>query len=200
MDGGDFSDQPQPSRKYMLVCFLVVVFFFCPLMAFIYWEKYLHQDPVFSVSLTEVAGGLDLARSPVIRPDFGLTLRVDNQQIARTCREEVTVTVFYDDTVVGWADVPDFCVDNWTTAQLEVPLSHADVVLTYEQRRRLASQLRSGNLELTVETRMVFPEGFDRECDNSASRQSLLLCQVTLGQGYMYCPGHLLQDRFHNSY
>ncbi|KAF0916668.1 hypothetical protein E2562_010519 [Oryza meyeriana var. granulata] len=104
-----------------VVGMVVIVLFFGSLFAYNFWIL-IHQDPVFSFSLTEVAGGLeDLARSPVIRPDFGLTLRVDNQQIARNCREEVTVTVFYDDTVVGWADVPDFCVDKWTTAELEVP-------------------------------------------------------------------------------
>ncbi|KAI4967628.1 hypothetical protein ZWY2020_020462 [Hordeum vulgare] len=79
------------------------------------------------------------ARSPVIRPGFNLELHVDNKGIDRTCKEEITVTVFYGDMVVGWADVPDFCVDKRSTADVNLKLSHADVLLTDTLRRRLAS-------------------------------------------------------------
>ncbi|KAL6615360.1 hypothetical protein ACP70R_037630 [Stipagrostis hirtigluma subsp. patula] len=147
------------------------------------------EDPSFSVKVTD-AHGLEPTRSPVIRPAFNLTLRVDNEQDFRACREEVTATVFYGGTVVvGWAEVPDFCVDRWSSAELNVPLSHADVLLTDGLRRRVAAELRSGELELGVEMRMVFPRRLlpCDECHESRSRQTLQLCSVKPGKGYAPC-------------
>lgn len=74
----------------------------------------------------------------MIRPEFNLTFQVNNTRwYGRICREEV---------VVGWAKVPDFCVDKWSSAELKVLLSHADVVLTDALRRRMAAELRFGDL------------------------------------------------------
>ncbi|KAK3164508.1 hypothetical protein QOZ80_1AG0020100 [Eleusine coracana subsp. coracana] len=139
------------------------------------------------------AHALDPTSGSPIRPEFNLTIRVDNtRRDSRICREEMAVTVFYaGEVVVGWADVPDFCVDKWSSAELNVPMSHADVVLSDALRRRMAAELRSGDLEFGVEVRMVFPEGlvawFCDECRESKSRQSLQVLSVKPGQAYAPC-------------
>ncbi|KAL6615143.1 hypothetical protein ACP70R_037413 [Stipagrostis hirtigluma subsp. patula] len=188
--GDDTSTNVETRRRQIAgwaVCCLCV----CgPLIAFFICLP-VHKDPSFSVEVTD-AHSLEPTRSPVVRPALiNLTLRVDNEQgEVRTCREEVTATVFYDGTVVvGWAEVPDFCVDRWSSAEINVPLSHADVVLTDGLRRRLAAELRSGELELGVEMRMVFPTGLlpCDECHESRSRQTLQLCSVKPGKGYAPC-------------
>ncbi|PNT72164.1 hypothetical protein BRADI_2g40522v3, partial [Brachypodium distachyon] len=94
-------------------------------------------------------------------PAFDLTLRVDNGQIAKTCRENVTIAVFYGNMLLGWGRVPDFCVGRWTSVEMDAAASHADVVLTDDVRSRMHSELLAGTLELDVETRMWFPDGHD---------------------------------------
>ncbi|KAI4988226.1 hypothetical protein ZWY2020_029856 [Hordeum vulgare] len=81
----------------------------------------------------------------------------DERYCDRTCKEEITITVFYGDMVVGWADVPHFCVNKRSTADVNLKLSHTDVLLTDTLRRRLASELRSEDLEFEMEMRMVIP-------------------------------------------
>ena len=192
--GGD-----QYHRVFLFRGFLVSFFIFCPLLALLASSMPVHKDPSFSVRVNG-AHGLDPMSGPVIRPCFNLTLRVDNNQDFTTCREEVTVTVFYGGAVVvGWADVPDFCVEKRSSAELSVPLSHADVVLTNELRRRMALELRSGELELGVEIRLVFPKGQIipwewgcYECHDSSSRQSFQLCRAKPEQGYVPCQRLLL--------
>ncbi|CAL4975954.1 unnamed protein product [Urochloa decumbens] len=183
---------------WMLRWFVISLFTFCPLFALIVWARPVHADPTFSVRVNG-ARGLDPTCGPVIRPGFNLTLRVDNDQDFTSCREDVTVTVFYGGTVVvGSADVPEFCVDKRSSAELSVPLSHADVVLTNELRWRMAVELRSGELELGVEMRLVFPKGLGPlpwgciECHESRSRQSFQMCRVKPEQGYAPCQRLLL--------
>ncbi|KAI4988216.1 hypothetical protein ZWY2020_029846 [Hordeum vulgare] len=184
------SERPEPKPTLTSV-FLAIIITVCVgglIMGFDRWHASIHHDPSFSVRLTQVHG-LDPASSPVIHPDFNLELRVDNKGIDRSCKEEITVTVFYGDMVVGWADVPDFCVDKWSTADVNLKLSHSDVLLTDTLRRRLASDLRSGELEFEVEMRMVIPVGSDRECrgDYCTSRQSFRWCRAKPGQDYAHC-------------
>ncbi|KAE8792287.1 hypothetical protein D1007_33229 [Hordeum vulgare] len=152
------------------------------------WDSSVHHDPNFSVRLTEVHS-LDPARGPVIRPGFNLELHVHNKGIDKNCKEEITVTVFYGDMVVGMADVPDFCVDKRSTADVNLKLSHADVLLTDTLRRRLVSELRSEELEFDMEMRMVIPMGSDWECraDYCTSTQSFRWCRAKPGQGYAHC-------------
>ncbi|KAI4997288.1 hypothetical protein ZWY2020_052630 [Hordeum vulgare] len=136
------SEQPEP-KPTLTIVFLAIIITVCVgglIMGCDKWRASIHHDPSFSVRLTEVHG-LDPASSPVICPDFNLKLHVDNKGVDRTCKDEITVTVFYGDMVVGWADVPDFCVDKWSTADVNLKLSHTDVLLTDTLRRRLASDL-----------------------------------------------------------
>ncbi|KAL6608081.1 hypothetical protein ACP70R_041144 [Stipagrostis hirtigluma subsp. patula] len=164
-----------------------------PLLQNVRFRVLLAMVPTADDTSTNVTDAhcLEPTRSPVVRPAFNLTLRVDNERgEVRTCKEEVTATVFYGGTVVfGWAEVPDFCVDWWSSEELNVPLSHADVLLTDGLRRRLAAELRFGEPELGVEMRMVFPRGIlpCDECHESRSRQTLQLCSVKPGKGYAPC-------------
>uniref|UniRef100_A0A453JNI5 Late embryogenesis abundant protein LEA-2 subgroup domain-containing protein n=3 Tax=Triticinae TaxID=1648030 RepID=A0A453JNI5_AEGTS len=183
------SEEPEP-KPTLRAAILAIILTLCVgglILGLQKWDSSIHLDPSYSVRLTEVHG-LDPARSPVIRPDFNLELRVDNKGVDRTCKEEITVTVFYGDMVVGWADVPDFCVGKQSSTDVNVKLSHTDVLLTDTLRRRLASELRSGELEFVVEMRMVIPVGSDRECadDYCTSRQSFLHCRAKPGQDYVH--------------
>ncbi|KAE8789529.1 hypothetical protein D1007_36334 [Hordeum vulgare] len=185
---GSEEPEPKPQLRGLILSIVITLCVGGLIVGYGKWDSSVHHDPSFSVRLTEVHG-LDPARSPVIRPGFNLELHVDNKGIDRTCKEEITVTVFYGDMVVGWADVPDFCVDKRSTADVNLKLSHADVLLTDTLRRRLASELRSEELEFDVEMRMVIPMGSDRECraDYCTSRQSFRWCRAKPGQGYAHC-------------
>lgn len=190
------SEQPEP-KPTLRAAILAIILTLCIgglIVGFQKWDASIHRDPSFSVRLTQVHG-LDPARSQVIRPDFNLELHVDNKGVDRTCKDEITVTVFYGDMVVGWADVPDFCVGKRSSADVNVKLSHTDVLLTDTLRRLLASELRSGKLEFAVEMRMVIPMESDRECriGYCTSRQSFRLCRAKPGQDYVHCD--LLQMR-----
>ncbi|KAF8730461.1 hypothetical protein HU200_017039 [Digitaria exilis] len=185
---GTGDDQVVEHRPFSCRHVLIVLCFSGLLFALIYWGSPVHDDPTFSVRVNPASG-----------PKFNLTLRVDNDQDFATCREQVTATVLYGGTVVvGWADVPDFCVDKRASAELSVPLSHGDVVvLTDDMHRRMAVELRSGELELVVEMRLVFPKGFIPwdycyECHQSRSRQTFQMCSVKPEQGYAQCQRLLL--------
>ncbi|KAL6615359.1 hypothetical protein ACP70R_037629 [Stipagrostis hirtigluma subsp. patula] len=188
--GGETSADDDKSIGEVFLRSLLLAVFIGALVALLIWVRPVRKDPSFSMSVTD-AHGLN-PTSRVIRPAFNLTLGVDNDQDFEACREEVTITVYYGGSVVvGWAEVPDFCVDKRSYAEINVPLSHADVVLTDALRRRMAAELRAGELELGVEMRMVFPRGLlpllCDECKESRSRQTLQFCSVKPGQGYAPC-------------
>ncbi|KAE8803953.1 hypothetical protein D1007_20109 [Hordeum vulgare] len=148
------------------------------------------DGPSFSVKLTAVDGLVPEGGGPVIHPVFDLTLRVHNGQSAKTCRDNITVTVLYGNMVLGWGRVPDFCVDEWASMEMSAAVSNADVVLADDLRSRLDSELLAGALELDVETRMWFPEGQPLfwECRGCSSRECLGVCRVNTGQdGYAPC-------------
>lgn len=52
-----------------------------------------------------------------------------------------------------------FSSSEWSSVELNVPLSHADVVLADGLRRRMAVEQRSGELEPGLEMRMTHPLG-----------------------------------------
>ncbi|XBI78638.1 hypothetical protein VPH35_088295 [Triticum aestivum] len=143
------------------------------------------DGPSFSVKLTAVDGLVPQGGGgpAVIHPAFDLTLRAHNGQSVKTCRENVTITVLYGNVVLGWARVPDFCVDEWASMEMSAEVSNADVVLTDDLRRRLDSEVLTGALELDVETRMWFPEGQPLfwECQDCLSRECLVVCRVSPG-------------------
>jgi hypothetical protein len=61
----------------------------------------------------------------------------------------------------------------------------ADVVLTDDLRRSMASELRVGEMEILVELRMLFVKG-DHECQLCA-RDMFRYYRVRPGQGYAPC-------------
>ncbi|CAO2203679.1 unnamed protein product [Urochloa humidicola] len=152
---------------------------------------------VFHARATDLGGLVDPTRSAVIRPSFGLAVRVDNRGMSRDCWENVTATVLYGGKVVGWGAVPDFCAEKRGSAEVEAAMSHADVVLTDAQRYSMALQLATGELEFEVEMRMLLSRGYmDRSCGGCLSRQGFQFCAVNPGrQAYSRCQFfHLLGD------
>ncbi|KAK3164501.1 hypothetical protein QOZ80_1AG0019980 [Eleusine coracana subsp. coracana] len=118
------------------------------------------QDAIkFHVMATEVSG-LDSASSPMIHPSFDLAVRVENHAMFRECWENVTITVFYGNTVVGWGTLPHFCVGKWTSVEVKATMSHTDVVLTDTLRGHMASQISTGELQFDVEMRMLLSQGY----------------------------------------
>lgn len=143
----------------------IVLMHFCPLLALAcVFHLLRHVDPYFSVEVTGVEG-LDPLRSPVISPDLNLTLHVDNgRQIRRDCREKSTVTISYNQVDIAWGEVPAFCVDKWSTTELDVPLSRQEVLLPQQLRNRMASDMHVGELELGVEMKPSRPQDAHRPC------------------------------------
>ncbi|RLN23958.1 hypothetical protein C2845_PM07G10140 [Panicum miliaceum] len=131
------------------------------------------RSPILFVMVTDT-GTLDpVLLGPVIRPALDLALRVDNPMDPRMCRENATFTV------------QDFCVHKGASTEVVAVLLRADVVLTDDLRRSMASELRAGEMEVLVELRLLFPKG-DHECQLCA-RDKFQYCRVWPGQGYAPC-------------
>ncbi|CAL4949362.1 unnamed protein product [Urochloa decumbens] len=155
-----------------------------------WWLTRPHRIPSFSAKLTDV-GGLDWLHSPLVRPVFDLSLIVDNPKDIKMCRNNITATVFYGNVILGWGTVPDFCLGKGASTEMKATMSHADVMLNDRLRRSLASELRAGELEASVELRMLVP---DEERHSNMAPESLELCPVHPGQGYALCRCTVLES------
>ncbi|KAK3160987.1 hypothetical protein QOZ80_1BG0070030 [Eleusine coracana subsp. coracana] len=161
---------------------ICVVFCFASVIVLVPWMSSgsAQRTTSFSVNLTEI-GGLNPVQSLVIRPAFDLTIRVDNYMDTRLCTiENATVTLSYGSMVLGLGNVPDFCVNSQASAEIKAVLTQNSVVLTDQLRRAMASELRAGELKISVEMRMLFPKGYDYECQ-SCEREILHYCRVRPG-------------------
>ncbi|XBI27985.1 hypothetical protein VPH35_052319 [Triticum aestivum] len=104
-------------------------------------------NPYFSVEISGMEW-LDPLRSPVVFPESNLTLRVDNRRpIRQYCREKSTVTISYSQVDMAWGELPAFCV-----------------LLPWQLRDRMASDMHVGTLELGVEIEPSRPQDADRPC------------------------------------
>ncbi|KAK3164510.1 hypothetical protein QOZ80_1AG0020120 [Eleusine coracana subsp. coracana] len=157
----------------LIVCAHVII------GATVWWFQPVFLIPSFSVKLSEVSG-LDPMHSPVIHPSFDLTVLLVNPD-GQLCQKNVTVTVFYGNMVLGWGSVRDFCVEKWTSTEMKATMSHADVMLTNQLRGRLASELWSGEMQVSVELRMPGHE------------TTIQSCRVIPGQGFALCDCSVLE-------
>ncbi|KAK3164506.1 hypothetical protein QOZ80_1AG0020060 [Eleusine coracana subsp. coracana] len=145
---------------------------------------------VFGVKVTDVhMHGLDdPVNSPVIHPSFDLVLRVDNRRLFRDCWNNITITVFYGDKIIGWGTVPDLCVGGLASQEAKAAITHKDVVLTEAMRRSMASQLSTGELKFDVGTMFCQGGYVDRNSNICGSKKGFQHCRVNPGyQGYTAC-------------
>jgi len=137
--------------------------------------------------VSDVVGGLDPQRSPLIQPALDLTLRVDNPMDSKMCWENATATVSsYGHTVLGLGHLFQLLyVDKGASAEVKVALSQVHVMLPDRLRGLMASKLRAGELELLVQLRMVpNPNGY---CHNCARDIVLHYCRVCPVHGFSPC-------------
>ncbi|KAI5005632.1 hypothetical protein ZWY2020_032875 [Hordeum vulgare] len=127
-------------------------------------------EPAYSVQFTGVQG-LDPSQSPALSPAFNLSVHVNNRQhIRRVCQEESKVIVYYDEggntttRSIGWGKMRSFCVDRWSTTDLDVSLSNQGLFLSQGLREKIAADLKSQQIDITVEIKPTHPEKPSRPC------------------------------------
>ncbi|XBI29309.1 hypothetical protein VPH35_053320 [Triticum aestivum] len=105
------------------------------------------SPPVVSVHLMGYDGMDPGAAGRVVSPAFNITLRLND-----TCVDRADVTVMYSGVALGWARVdPRDCVKRRWAKDVEVVARGAGVGLSQRLRDRMASDWRSGAVELDVD-------------------------------------------------
>jgi hypothetical protein len=125
-------------------------------------------EPRYSVQIRDVQG---LGPSPS-SPVFNLTVHVDNkQQIRRVCKERSNVVVYYNEasdgvneTSIGWGKLPAFCVDRWSTRDLDLTLCNQGVFLSQRLREKMESDRQNQGMKMAVEIKPIHPEEATRAC------------------------------------
>ncbi|RLN23176.1 hypothetical protein C2845_PM07G24460 [Panicum miliaceum] len=113
--------------------------------------KLLYPTPSCSVHLTGYEG-IDPGRAArIVSPAFKVTLRMNG-----TCVDTALVAVTYSDVALGWARAePRDCAEGrWWAKDLEVVARGGQVGLSRRLRDRMASDWRSGEVELGVTVMM----------------------------------------------
>ena len=169
----------------LALCVLVTI---CAGLASYAFNLTLVLDPRYSVQVTGVQG-LDPS-SQTSPPAFNLTVHVDNKQhIRRVCKEESNVVVYYNEagddganeTSIGWGKLPAFCVDRWSTTDLDLRLSNQGVFLSQRLREKMESDRQSrGGMKMAVEIKPIHPE--------EASRACFVICHGKFGQSVAAAP------------
>jgi hypothetical protein len=108
---------------------------------------YLQGNPSMSVHLTGY-GGIDPGGAArVVSPTFNITLRLND-----TCVDRADVAVLYSGVALGWARVdPRDCAKRRWAKDVEVVARGAGVGLSQRLRDRMASDWRSGTMELDLD-------------------------------------------------
>ncbi|KAF7074522.1 hypothetical protein CFC21_079377 [Triticum aestivum] len=147
-------------------------------------------EPGYSVQLTGVQG-LDPSQNPAVSPAFNLTVHVNNRHhMRRVCQEESYLVIYYDEssgdannTSIGWGKLPAFCVERWSTRDLDVSLSSQGVFLSRRLQEKMESHRQSQKMELSVEIKPTCPEESSRPC--------LTLCEGKYGRSLAAAPAML---------
>ncbi|KAM3351724.1 hypothetical protein ACQJBY_023579 [Aegilops geniculata] len=119
------------------------------------------SNSVVSVHLTGYDGIDPGAAGRVVSPAFNITLRLND-----TCVDRADVAVLYSGVALGWARVdPRDCAKRRWAKDVEVAARGAGVGLSQRLRDRMASDWRSGAVELDVDvtTYMEDPPSTDTE-------------------------------------
>jgi hypothetical protein len=142
-------------------------------------------EPRYSVQIRGVQG---LGPSPS-SPAFNLTVHVDNKQkVRRVCKERSNMVVYYNEasdggvneTSIGWGKLPAFCVDRWSTRDLDLSLYNHGVLLSKRLRERMESDRQSRGMKMAVEIKPIHPE--------EATRASIVMCHGKFGQAIAVAP------------
>jgi hypothetical protein len=108
----------------------------------------------YSVELTGYEGIDPGAAARIVSPSFSVTLRVND-----TCVDSAHVAVTYSGVALGWARVePRDCAEGRWGKDVEVVARGGRVGLSQRLRDRMASDWRSGAVELDVSV-MMYPVG-----------------------------------------
>jgi len=107
----------------------------------------LNSRPSFSVALAGY-GGIDPGNpGRVVSPAFDVTLRMN-----RTCVDRADVVVSYAGVALGWARAePWDCPEKQRAKDVEVVARGSGVGLPMHLRDRMASEWRSGKMELDID-------------------------------------------------
>ncbi|KAL6616137.1 hypothetical protein ACP70R_038407 [Stipagrostis hirtigluma subsp. patula] len=131
-----------------------------------------YRPPSFAVDLTGYEG-IDPARAGrLVSPAFNVTIRMNN-----TCVDSADVAVMYSGVALGWARVePRDCEEGRWGKDVEVVARGGGVGLSQRLRDRMASDWRSGVLELDVDLKKYYA---GRRTDTEIPR-SMIVCKVTM--------------------
>ncbi|RLM91568.1 hypothetical protein C2845_PM08G26870 [Panicum miliaceum] len=123
--------------------------------------KLLYPTPSYSVHLTGYEG-IDPGRAArIVSPAFNVTLRMNG-----TCVDTALVAVTYSDVALGWARAePRDCAEGRWAKDLEVVARGGEVGLSRRLRDHMASDWRSGEVELGV-TVMMYRLGWRTVTEN----------------------------------
>ncbi|KAK3165580.1 hypothetical protein QOZ80_1AG0034980 [Eleusine coracana subsp. coracana] len=109
-----------------------------------------YEGQSFSVQLTGY-DGIDLGcAARVVSPSFNITIRMNN-----TCVDSADLAITYSGVALGWAAVePRDCEKRRWERDVEVVARGRGVGLSQRLRDRMASDWRSGTVELDVDVKM----------------------------------------------
>jgi hypothetical protein len=112
---------------------------------------WLYPTPSYSVHLTGYEG-IDPGRAArIVSPAFNVTLRMNGT----ACADTALVAVTYSDVALGWARAePRDCAEGRWAKDLEVVARGGEVGLSRRLRDHMASDWRSGEVELGVTVMM----------------------------------------------
>ncbi|KAM3347827.1 hypothetical protein ACQJBY_021625 [Aegilops geniculata] len=174
-------------------------------------------EPGYSVQFTGVQG-LDPSQNPALSPAFNLTVHVNNKQhMRRVCQEESNVIVYYDEggntttRSIGWGKMPAFCVDRWSTTDLDVSLSNQGLFLSQGLREKMEADRQSQQIDISVEIKPTHPEKSSTPClklcggksiGQSFPSASAMPCSTLCAteKKYIYYRDHQRRPPSHQSY
>ncbi|RLN24225.1 hypothetical protein C2845_PM07G24440 [Panicum miliaceum] len=115
-----------------------------------------YREPSYSVDLTGYEG-IDPGRAArIVSPSFNVTLRMND-----TCVDSARAAVTYSGVALSWARAePRDCAEGRWAKDVEVVARGGGVGLSRRLRDRMASDWRSGGVELDVSVTM-YREGMD---------------------------------------
>jgi hypothetical protein len=80
-----------------------------------------------------------------------------------------------NETSIGWGKMPAFCVDRWSTRDLDLSLSNHGVFLSKRLREKIESDRQSSRgMKMAVEIKPIHPEETTRAC--------IVMCHGKFGQ------------------
>ncbi|KAL6651022.1 hypothetical protein ACP70R_009947 [Stipagrostis hirtigluma subsp. patula] len=185
----DYDRAKVPRAFYWILAAAVAVFGIVLLVVFLV-RRFPHEGPVYSVSVTAVAG-LDPAREvasasgrPALSPVLNLTVHINNARDAfgSACVPSLsTAAAVYGDAFLGRGSVPAFCAHPRRESEAVARVWGQDLVVPGFLRDQLAGELAVG--EAAVDVKVTMPT--DHEMNMYGDK--MLVCKVKIGGGLSPC-------------